>query len=232
LIRAGYSVTAGLNDKTLSEIRRFLRDCTAAFQSRYIMVSLPPTFCYPEKNDLTTLLNQAILPHCLEHNQPFALMPGVNRAVNPSLKMAGDGVAACDVGSVSNLAASHPRNKFLVTMLCRENQYELCVAARKFRNLHLFGCWWFLNTPTLVEEMTRMRIELLGTSFTAQHSDARVVEQLLYKWKHTKAVLKKVLAEKYLAVSMTGWPVSEATIRKDVADLLGGSFKKFLRQNF
>jgi hypothetical protein len=25
-----------------------------------------------------------------------------------------------------------------------------------------FGCWWFLNNPSLVEEITRERIEMLG----------------------------------------------------------------------
>jgi hypothetical protein len=25
------------------------------------------------------------------------------------------------------------------------------------------GCWWFLNIPSLIEEMTSMRLELLRT---------------------------------------------------------------------
>jgi hypothetical protein len=33
-------------------------------------------------------------------------------------------------------------------MLSRENQHELCVVARKFRNVHIFGCWWFTNIRT------------------------------------------------------------------------------------
>ncbi len=71
-----------------------------------------------------------------------------------------------------------PDTKFIATVLARENQHELCVLARKFRNLHIFGCWWFLNNPSLIDEMTRMRLELLGLSFTPQHSDARVLDQL------------------------------------------------------
>jgi hypothetical protein len=58
-------------------------------------------------------------------------------------------------------------------MLARENQHELAVAARKFGNLMVFGCWWFVNNPSLITEITRMRVELLGTSFIPQHSDAR-----------------------------------------------------------
>jgi hypothetical protein len=29
----------------------------------------------------------------------------------------------------------------------------------------VFGCWWFLNNPSLIEEIERMRMELLGVSF-------------------------------------------------------------------
>ena len=28
----------------------------------------------------------------------------------------------------------------------------LCVTARKFRNLHVFGCWWFMNVPSITTQ--------------------------------------------------------------------------------
>jgi hypothetical protein len=37
-----------------------------------------------------------------------------------------------------------------------------------------------------VEEITRERIEMLGASFIPQHSDARVLEQVIYKWANTR----------------------------------------------
>jgi hypothetical protein len=49
----------------------------------------------------------------------------------------------------------------------------------------------------LIEEITRVRIELLGTSFVPQHSDCRVLEQLIHKWDHSRAVIVKVLKEKF-----------------------------------
>jgi hypothetical protein len=52
------------------------------------------------------------------------------------------------------------------------------VLANKFRNLHLYGCWWYCNTPSIIKEVTAMRLEMLGLAFTAQHSDARVLEQV------------------------------------------------------
>ncbi|MCC6152702.1 MAG: glucuronate isomerase, partial [Candidatus Hydrogenedentes bacterium] len=116
---------------------------------------------------------------------------------------------------------------FMVTMLARENQHELCVAGRKFPNLFIFGCWWFLNNPSLIEEMTRMRLELLGLSVTPQHSDARVLEQVIYKWDHSRAIIAKVLEEKYCDLLNAGWNVSDAEIARDVKGLLGGNFWDF-----
>src|SRR5436309_2559015 len=82
-------------------------------------------------------------------------------------------------------------------LLARENQHELAVQARKFRNLHIFGLWWFMNVPELINETTRMRLELLGPTFTAQHSDARVLDQIIYKWDHSRQIIGEVLADKY-----------------------------------
>ena len=99
--------------------------------------------------------------------------------------------------------------------------------ARKFRNLHIFGCWWFTNVPLLVEEITRMRIELLGLSFTPQHSDARVLEQIIYKWQHSRRIIARVLVDKYAALAQSGWQTTRAEVERDVKDLFGGAFEKF-----
>jgi len=137
-------------------------------------------------------------------------------------------VGRADIAAVENLCAAFPANKFLCTMLSRENQYELCVTARKFRNLHVFGCWWFLNNPSIIEEITRMRLELIGLSMTPQHSDCRVLDQLVYKWRHSRAILSKVLGDKYEDLAATGWEPSRSEIERDVSDLFGGAFERFL----
>ncbi len=156
------------------------------------------------------------------------MMIGSRLRVNPALDDAGDMSGKADVQAVVHLCQAFPQNKFLITMLARENQHELCVAARKFGNLMLFGCWWFLNNPSLIEEITRMRLELLGTSMIPQHSDARVLDQLLYKWEHSRRILGKVLADKYVDTASTGWPLTEADIRADAARLLKTNFRDFL----
>lgn len=223
----GYDVREDLSGQTMAEVRRFFGDWCLRMDSQYCMVSLPPDWTFPANNVTNRLLTEAVLPAAREHGQAFAMMIGVRRGVNPLLRMAGDSLAPADVTSVEAICAAFPQNKFVCTMLARENQHALCVAARKFRNLHIFGCWWFLNNPSLIEEITRMRIELLGVGVTPQHSDCRVMDQLGYKWNHSRPILAKVLAEKYSDLSDTGWHVTRAEIERDVHRLLGGEFERF-----
>ena len=224
----GYAVSRELTPQTLGEVRRFLSDWTQRIDSRYCMVSLPPSFAWPADTEIARLIEGAVLPHCRDQGQAFALMMGVKRAVNPRLRMAGDGVGLADLNALQALCAAHPENRFVVTCLARENQHELVVLARKFPNLHPFGCWWFTNTPQLIREITTMRLELLGTSFTPQHSDARVLDQVLYKWQHSRTILAEALTEKYTATAAAGWEVTDPEIQRDVTELLGGGFQRFL----
>ncbi len=228
LIAWGYRVSADLSGQTFAEVRRFLADWTRKINAQYCMVSLPPEFQFPDETAAARLIEHAIMPHGREFGQAFALMIGVRRNVNPALQLAGDSVGIGDAGAVERLCAAFPENRFLCTMLARENQHALCVAARKFRNLHVFGCWWFLNNPSLVDEITRMRLELIGLSCTPQHSDCRVLDQLIYKWSHSRPILAQVLADKYSDLAATGWELSPPEIERDVHDLLGGAFEKFI----
>jgi hypothetical protein len=177
------------------------------------------------------VLEQVILPTCAERGLPFAMMIGSRLRVNPALRDAGDMVGQADVQAVVNLCRAFPDNRFLVTMLSRENQHELAVAARKFSNLLIFGCWWFLNNPSLIDEITRLRVELLGTSFVPQHSDARILDQLIYKWDHSRRLLARILSEKYVDLADTGWQVRREDIQRDVRRLLRDNFLEFSGQS-
>jgi hypothetical protein len=222
----GYATTPELTPASIEAARRFLRDWIKRTKSVYSAVSLPPEFCYggpDDTSDTAIVLRQVVMPVLEELGLPFAMMIGSIKLLNPELQLAGDMVGMSDILSVANLCREFPRNRFLVTMLARENQQELCVLARKFGNLMIFGCWWWLNNPSLVEEITRMRVELLGTTFIPQHSDARVLEQLVYKWDHSRAIIGKVLADKYADLAAAGWVASEAEIRRDVKQMLDGN---------
>jgi hypothetical protein len=157
----------------------------------------------------------------------MSLMIGVRRQVNPAIRLAGDAVGKADLRSVEHLCRNFPANRFLVSMLSRENQHELCVYARKFSNLMPFGCWWFMNNGSIVEEITRERIEMLGTSFIPQHSDARVLEQLIYKWQNTRGILAKVLTNAYRSLDADGRGVSLKEIQRDVNRLFRTNFERW-----
>ena len=225
----GYGADETLSKKALAETRRFLADWLKRTKALYMAVSLPQDFAFPEESPRARLIAECIIPVAREYNVPFAMMIGVKRAMNPALKLAGDGVGKSDVGAVERLCVSYPDAKFMVTMLAREDQHELSIAARKFPNLFLFGCWWFLNVPGIIEEMTRMRFELLGTCVLPQHSDARVLDQVIYKWSHSRAIIANVLADKYADLLRTGWALKQSELDRDVAGLLGGNFWDYLK---
>ena len=225
----GYCVETALTEDTLAEVSRFLTDWAGRMDALYMAVSLPPSFGFPEPSaPRSKLIHSCVLPVCAELGIPFAMMIGVKKLVNPDLQLAGDSVGKSDIEAVEYLCAEYPKNKFMVTMLARENQHELCVAARKFRNLLVFGCWWFLNNPSLIDEITRMRLELLGLSMIPQHSDARVLDQMIYKWSHSRTVLADCLKDKYVDLLSTGWVLTEAEIKRDAAQLFGGAFWSFV----
>jgi len=75
--------------------------------------------------------------------------------------------------------------------------------------------------------MTRMRLELIGLSVTPQHSDARVLDQIIYKWQHSRRIIGRVLADKYCDLVDTGWAVTQEEIQRDVNGLFGGEFTRF-----
>jgi hypothetical protein len=227
---AGYKTTAAPNAKSFAEARKFLRSWAKILKPLYMAASLPPDLAYPTRSTSSSVMRHVVLPVAKELSLPMAMMIGVRKRVNPALGDGGDSVGVADPMAVLNLCAENPEVKFLVTMLSRVNQQELCVLARKFGNLHVFGCWWFCNNPSIIEEMTRMRLELLGATFTCQHSDARVLDQLIYKWKHGRALIGEVLVDKYRDLFKAGWRPTEEEIRRDIRALFGGAFEEFLRK--
>lgn len=84
----------------------------------------------------------------------------------------------------------------------------------------------------MIQEITKMRIEMLGTGFTAQHSDARVLDQLIYKWAHSRSVIAEVVAQEYAKLNESGWIMKRAEIRRDVNRLFGASYGEFMSKSF
>ena len=161
-------------------------------------------------------------------NLPLSLMLGVRRAVNKDFGLAGDGIGDINLKELSTLCTSFPRNKFLVTCLSLNDQHELTVLARKHPNLRIFGFWWFMNQPTIIKQILKMRIDMLGFSFIPQHSDARVSDQLIYKWNHFKKILHPILLEYYQDLLDKNFPISENILQRDINNLLSGNAKNYL----
>ena len=140
----------------------------------------------------------------------------------------GDGVMVADTAPLRNLCDSNPDLKFLATFLSRVNQHEVAILTQKFRNLHVYGCWWYCNNPSIILEITRMRIELLGTAFTSQHSDCRVLEQLLYKWTHSRRVIREAILEQMSLLFHAGWVITREELEREIGRLFGGSYEEFM----
>ena len=224
LSRWGYGVDEDLGGGSLGEIRRFLREWIERTDAVYVATSLPPEFCYPAGDAWQgRVIDEALMPELAERGLAWAMMVGSRRGVNARLGPAGDSLGDADVGSIERLCDRFPQNRFLATVLSRESQHSLAVASRKFSNLMPFGCWWFVNTPSLITEITRMRLELLGSSFVPQHSDARVLEQLIYKWDHSRACIADALSTQYAGLSASGFTVTDRMIEEDARRLLSGN---------
>mmetsp|Transcript_35457 Transcript_35457/g.43800 ORF Transcript_35457/g.43800 Transcript_35457/m.43800 type:complete len:440 (+) Transcript_35457:78-1397(+) len=219
MVVEGYLSKSELLEKILDYLECWARKIDAL----YLFASTPAKFEYEENAETPSqdmkfnlpraseLIDKVLIPLARKLNLPIGLKVGACRGVNPDLAPCngGDGVEVVDTKFLQSLCRKFADVKFLVTFLARSNQHEACVLSNKFRNCHLYGCWWFCNNPSIIEEITNMRIEMLGTAFTAQHSDARVIDQLIYKWDHSRNIIGKCLIKRYKELQKVGYFVSK-----------------------
>mgnify|MGYP001274666480 FL=1 len=214
-----------ISNQEKSTIIAYLEKCYLQSNPVYAAVSLNlATF----NTILDDSMWREILVWLESKNLPLSLMLGVRRAVNKDFGLAGDGIGDINLKELSNLCNSFPKNKFLVTCLSLNDQHELTVLARKHPNLRIFGFWWFMNQPTIIKQILKMRIDMLGFSFIPQHSDARVSDQLIYKWNHFKKILHPILLEYYQDLLDKNFPISENILQRDINNLLSGNAKNYL----
>ena len=220
----------GINEDTMKEPFAFIDVVTSNGNCATNCDEAEHTASVIDEN--SDFLSEVLMKVCEEKDLPLALKIGAHRGVNAELRQAGDGVVAfADGGVLARLCSRFPKVRFLATFLSMNNQHEACVLASKFSNLHIYGCWWFCNNPSMIETITKMRIEMLGTAFTAQHSDARVLDQLVYKWSHSRAVIAKVLSKEYHKMIASGWVTTRGEVRRDVKRLFGGSYEDFMSKS-
>lgn len=80
------------------------------------------------------LLIKSTLPHLIQSNKTLPSPTFLKKNNNP------------------NRPPQH-KVKFLATFLARVSQHEAAVLANKFPNLHLYGCWWYCNNPSIIREV-------------------------------------------------------------------------------
>ena len=181
---------------------------------------------------LKSFLKNKFIPDILKWLErkhiPLSLLLGVRRKVNKDFLLAGDGIDKIDLYYLSEICNQYPNNKILCSCLSLNDQHELTVLARKHQNLKIFGFWWFMNQPSLIKLILNLRIELLGLNFIPQHSDARVTDQLIYKWIHFKTLLSNVLFNHYNNIQIKNFKISENQISDDVSKLLYNNSQNFL----
>ena len=209
---------------TYTRANRFLDKWIEKMKPSYVAASFPPDFHHG-----TAPLRQIVFPTCRRHGLPFAMMIGVKRAMNPALRSAGDGMGVADLSGLVTLLTENPDIRFLVTTLAKENAHHLCVLGRKFSNLGVFGCWWFVNNPSMVEEIAEMRLEMLGDAFIPQHSDARIFEQLIYKWRSSKKSIARSLHKRVRALEEAGRTVTEEELTTTARTLLYDNPRRWMK---
>jgi hypothetical protein len=204
---------------SVAEIRRFITDWHGKLHHVvYGACSFPPTCrVHDTQTQEGTILHRAVLPVLAQLKLPFFMMPGPIRRLSPTWGDAGDGVGLCDMQPYQQLIQQHPQNAFFITPLHNANQYDASVLTCHFDNVIVVGHWWFNLHPGLVEADLRMRLEMTGARFIAFNSDARVMENLVPKWKRFRQILSKVVADKYLDLHRGGRQVTRAGIARTLA---------------
>jgi hypothetical protein len=65
-------------------------------------------------------------------------------------------------------------------------------------------------------------MEMLGLNFVPQHSDARILEQLIYKWDHFRNDFSSCLAGRYDRLLESGLTLDEDRMRRDIDHFASG----------
>ena len=218
----GYNVESDPTQPgTAGEIRRFLYDWHARLPNVvYGACSFPP---HCQVHDISTMegsiLHHAVLPVLKDLESPFFMMPGPIRQLQSQWREAGDGAGLSDMRPYQELVRRHQENAFFITPLHNANQYDASVMTCHNHNVMAIGHWWFNYHPGLVETDLRMRLEMTGDRFVPFNSDARVLENLIPKWRRFRQILAKVLTEKYLDLHDAGRRITRAGMARTLDTL-------------
>jgi glucuronate isomerase len=146
---------------------------------------------------LRTRLFYTALDLCRKYGFVFQLMSGVVRQVHRGVGNRGDGLTMHPdmFRAFWEPLNTYPDVRFDFTVLSAADQHPLCILVKNFPNAVLSGMWWYCNTPSIIETVLRMRLELVGSYCqNGQNTDAYMIEQSYYKMRQYKRALVRTLA--------------------------------------
>ncbi len=194
----GFPEAAGdiRKSKTQKATLALVRHWVAEFGAEYAAVSLHGSTRFGKKNDFAVLvLENAVIPACVDAKIPVVLMPFVRRQIKPLHLNAGDVVMDGDVDGLIDFMSRHKEAFFLVTPLNGNHHNALVMGTRALGNVCLWGHWWINLIPVTIETQMKERFQNLGFAHFGVNSDARILDQILYKFDHYFHILKRVLVD-------------------------------------
>ena len=210
-----------LSPACITAIRNWLVEwCRELPNLEYLGCSFPPEFDFmDQESDSGKILWRIVLPVARDLGLPIFLMPEPLRKVNKRHALAGDFLGLMNPLSLANFAIANHDLDFWVTPLHLSSQYPMSVLTGTAGNVYVWGLWWYNLHESIAKSVTPMRIEMTGTNFLPMNSDARVLDQLYYKWMHFRRWFVDILRDKYRPLVRTGYPVTVGSIMRTISDM-------------
>lgn len=210
-LEAGFTGTPG-------DAHELVIDWITSTRPLYLKAAVPSRFKYggadkPVAKDwptATELLDKILLPAARKLKIPLCFEFG----------------AGTDLSALSALCSRNPCVKFVTVVVDRRSQEHVASIARRFRNMHVIAGGQGLGNTTIPSFLS-----VLHTSFTAQHSGARVLEQLIPAWRRARAAVAKALTTRLRRLVESGWTVTRADVERGARHLLGGAWREYLGRN-
>ena len=230
LTKTGFTVKRVLDKSVYPIVKNFLTQMIETSNAVYLYLNLPSESSLNSKNNYTAkLITKCIAPLSQQLGKPLAIAfsdakkaPTLN-----SLKM-NQPLQFSNLDFIQELSTKFPELKLMVTDSNYENQQNFILLAQSNPRLMPVLQSAQLTGKSNFTSLNRQSLELLGTSFIAHGRTARVYEELLSNWAHTRWMLGTILQERYTSLYRTGWRVTEQEIIREISAILSDNARKFI----
>jgi len=168
-----------------------------------------------------------------------------NARLNPAIENCGGTASGLDPileRRIQNLLRANSRRISFLDPRCfragRHRHETFACWTRKFRNSHIFGCWWFNQVPSLIEDITRMADRTGGGEFHDPNKNIPtrgVLDQIVLQHGGAQpAVIRqdpggKVTRSWAQTSGLADHPRAPGKWKRDVRTCSAGPFERFLR---